>query len=331
MTPDAPSAPFDRPWFCSRRWALPVAVILAIASLTGCGDDGGARSSAHAANPEAQPKPEREAFSRVVTLLPFAADQLLAMGVEPVAIAELRGDLPEAWAGIDTIALDHSAGPNLEQLIAATPDLVITSSVYAQFTPGIEQATGARVVQMDVDTVADVATHLTTLGELVGKPDAARARLESIESQLGEPAEQGDRPLSVLAVFGTPHAFYAFLPDSYLGNLVAHAGGSLITSDMETHGVFRGLAPLSMEAVMERDPDLLLVIFHGSEDAARAMLDRDPLWSGVKAVREQQVVFLEDDLYAMRPGSELPRAIADITRIIRDAQSGSSAEGATAP
>jgi iron complex transport system substrate-binding protein len=258
---------------------------------------------------------------RVVALLPFAADQLIALGHAPVAVPELRGETPEPWSGIPTVAMDHSAGPNIEQIIAARPDVVITSSVYAQFVPGIETQTGADVMIMDIDRAEDVVASLRTLGELTRATDRADEIIASLPGDAsGEPGDGGP---SVLPIFGTPHAFYTFLPDSYLGDLIQRAGGTLLTEEFESHSVYRGLAPITMELVIERDPDLILVIFHGPEETARQMLQRDPLWGSLTAVREGNVVFLQDDLYAMRPGSELGRALSGI----RDAVNGISAGG----
>ncbi|MEM7754088.1 MAG: ABC transporter substrate-binding protein [Planctomycetota bacterium] len=256
---------------------------------------------------------------RIATLLPFAADQLIALGAEPVAVPLIRGVVPASWDGIPTIALDHSAGPNIEQLIAADPDIVITGSTYAQFLPTVESATGAEVVVMDVHAIDDVATHITALGELTGKSERASELVVGVREMLESPDPAGER-VRVLSVFGTPHAFYAFLPDSYLGDLVAHAGGAMITDDMESHAIFQGLAPISMEVVLDRNPDHVLVVFHGSEESARAMLKGDPLWSKLSAVEQDEVTFLQDDLFAMRPGSELPRAIDEIQTILTGAR-----------
>jgi len=140
---------------------------------------------------------------RIVALLPFAADQLLELGITPVAVPKLREDIPPAWDGIPTIAVEHSAGPNLEQLMAADPDIVITSSVYAQFLPMIERSTDARIVLMDVDSVAHVIAHIETLGELSGHTDAATSRIESLASQL-EQTDNDAPKVEVLAIFGTP-------------------------------------------------------------------------------------------------------------------------------
>lgn len=256
---------------------------------------------------------------RIAALLPFAADQLLEMGYTPVAVPAIRGDVPVSWDGIVTVSVDHAAGPNIEQLIALDPDVIITSSVYAQFTPTLEREVGAQVVSMDVDSIDSVATHIQTLANFTQLEQESEALIERISQSLGSVSGLSQSSPRTLAMFGTPHSFYAFLPDSYLGDLIELSGGTLITSDMESHPVFRGLAPVSMEAIIDRDPELLIVVFHGPEETARAMLERDPLWSQMNAVQNNRVAFLQDDLYAMRPGSELPRAIEEVRGIVQDA------------
>ena len=267
----------------------------------------------------AEPASMKSGEVRIATLLPFAADQLLQMGVRPVCIPGLRGRAPEAWQGIPTVQLDHSAGPNLEQLIAVDPDYIVTGSVYAQFMPHIESVTGATVLLMDVDSIDSVTEHIGTLGEISGRQEQSEAIVASLQQRLERPlqASSDQQQVDVLAVFGTPHSFYAFLPDSYLGDLVRHAGGRMGPSGLTSHKIYRGLAPLSMETVLAFDPDLLLVLFHGPEESSRAMFEGDPLWASLSAVHEGRMHFLADDLYAMRPGSQLDLAMAQVRGFVQ--------------
>ena len=269
-----------------------------------------------------QPQVEAAETPRVAALLPFAADQLIALGVQPVLVPALPGGQPEAWQGIEAGALDHSVGPNIEQLIAADPDVIIMSAVYTQFVPQIESTTDARIVTMDPDTLEDVAAHTRTIGELVGKQAEAEQWVADFNAQLAssEPIESAGDPISVLAVFGTPQSFFAFLPDSYMGDLVETAGGRLITSDMTGHRFYRGLAPLSMEVVVQRDPDVILVVFHGPERAARALFARDPLWAQLTAIKEDRIAFLPNDLYAMRAGSQAATALENVHTALENAK-----------
>ena len=255
---------------------------------------------------------------RIATLLPFAADQLLAMGVRPVCVPGLRGELAPAWKGIPTIQMDHSAGPNLEQLIAVEPDYIVTASVYAQFMPQIESITEAKIVYMDVDSIDVAMQYMKKLGEISGHTTQAAELVESVQKRLAKPAEVKDSErIRALAIFGTPHSFYAFMPESYLGDLVKHAGGTIGPEGLVSHKVYKGLAPLSMEMVIDYNPDLLLVLFHGPEETSRAMFEGDPLWGSLSAVHEDRMFFLSDDLYAMRPGSKLDLAISQVHEYVQ--------------
>src|SRR6056297_1519826 len=57
-------------------------------------------STQQAAPLDPQPASEPADTPRVAALLPFAADQLIALGVQPVLVPALRGCQPEAWQGI---------------------------------------------------------------------------------------------------------------------------------------------------------------------------------------------------------------------------------------
>ena len=252
---------------------------------------------------------------RIVALMPFAADQLLELGVVPAGVPSLRGPVPESWKGIPTVQLDHSVGPNLEQLISCQPDVIITPSTYLQFVDVIRDMTGAEVVVMDVASIDDVFENIRRLGAMTGVVSEAERWCDSIQSSLKQKVSRNGS-IDVLAIFGTPHSFYAFLPNSYLGDLVRYAGGQVGPSELSEHRVYKGLAPLTMESVVEYDPDALLVLFHGPEDSSRAMFENDPLWSTLRVIQEGRVKYLSDDLYAMRPGSDLNRAINEIQNFL---------------
>ena len=259
---------------------------------------------------------------RIATLLPFAADQLIALGVTPVCVPGLSGQSPESWRGLPTVQIDHSAGPNLEQLVSSDPDLIISGSTYAQFLPSISKSTGAEVVIVDIDSIQSVFESIMMLGQLSNRELNAEKRVAEIQANLNTIAPSNStQKKDVLALFGTPHSFYAFMQDSYLGDLVHHCGGQLGPPGLTSHTVYKGLAPLSMESVIEFDPDLLLVLFHGPRNTSRAMFEGDPLWSSLRAIKEGHVYFLSDDLFAMRSGSDLDSAMNEISIAISNSRS----------
>lgn len=254
--------------------------------------------------------------TRLAALAPFAADMALSLGVTPVVVPALPGEPPAAWRGIPAVAVDHSAGPNLEQTVAARPDLIVIASAHAQFVPTLERTLKVPVLVLDVDDLEDVARHQRLFGRLFGREEAAEREADELESAAAECAARDRSSSRVLAIFGTPHAFYGFLPESYLGDLVRRAGGRMVTEGLQSHRVFRGLSPLSMEAIVAKDPEVVLVVFHGAPEAARAMLERDPAWRRLAAVREGRIHVLGDDDFVMHPGREAAAALAKIAAAI---------------
>jgi iron complex transport system substrate-binding protein len=255
---------------------------------------------------------------RIVALVPFAADMLLDLGVTPVAVPAIRGGGPSTWDGLPTVAVDHSAGPSIEQVVAANPDLVIATSAYAQFLPTLEASVKAPVLVLDINRLDDVARHLRTLGRVTGTLAKAEEIAASVEHAAASQATamRGKDPTRVLAIFGTPHAFFGFLPDSYMGDLVQRSSGELVTKGLNSHKVFKGLTPLSMEAIVAKEPEVVLVVFHGAPETARAMLARDPAWGKLAAVKNDRVHILTEDHFIMHPGRSPVAALAMIAKAI---------------
>jgi len=268
---------------------------------------------------------------RIAALTAQAAEMLVDLGVKPI----LRPDSPHEPApelrDTPTISIEHAAGPNLEQLVAAQPDLVISSSTFAQFIPSIESATEAPVLTLDVRSVADIKDNARLLGELLKRSAQAESLIEAIDASVartnlggtGVPPVAGraaptEAP-KVFALFGAPSAFYAFLPETYLGDLVDIAGGRLIAVGESSDSRYRGFAPIGMESLLAADPDCVLTVAHSpSGDAGETKLDSlraDPAWSSLRAVREGCVVSLPERLYVTAAGARFEHAL----RLVREA------------
>ena len=250
---------------------------------------------------------------RIAALAPFAVDLLLELGITPVAAPRLVGGSLPRWGDIALITVEHGAGPNPEELLAAAPEIIVASSDIAHAVTALAPVHRARVVIMDVTSLDELTAHATTLATLAGRPSAAAPVTERLARDGA--ALPTEAPVDVLAIFGTAHSFFAFLPDSYLGDLIDRSGGRLVTADLESHPMFTGLAPLTMESIVARAPERIIVIFHGSAESVLTTLRRDPAWSTLDAVRAGRVTTIPDDLVILSPGVNVPDAL----RLVRDA------------
>lgn len=251
---------------------------------------------------------------RIATTASFVVELLTAMGQPPI----LRPDLPEAEVPaaaryITAWAVDHSVGPNLEQLVAARPDIVITTPMFARYVTTMEERLQVPVVVLSIRKLDDLGPTAAWLGKLVGNEPAGQVLADHLLAQVAEIRPPTGAPAPrVYAIFGTPESSLAFLPNSYLGSLVTHLGGTFITDAAPTAVVSQQFTPLSLEFVVDQDPEVILIIRHGPPDQEFAALTSHPAWSGLSAVRDGRVHTLSHRKYVTNPGPSAVSALREL-------------------
>jgi len=247
----------------------------------------------------------------VVAFDPFAAETLVALGERPRAVPELSAPAP-SLRGIPTLTVDHSAGPDMERLASFEPDLVASSSTWSAFHPAVE-ALGARVLSFDIRSVRDLRQATVALGAALDRERRAR-RLAARYRRTVAAARRG-LPRSgpeVLLIFGTIEGALAFLPRTYAADLVRALGGRVVTDGLPESERFEGFAPVSMEEVVRRDPDVIVAVTHGGTGTGReaaARLRQSPAWAGLRAVREGRVHVTDAELLLTSPGPRIGKAL----------------------
>lgn len=257
--------------------------------------------------------------TRVAVVAPFAVDVLLDLGVEPILRPTVQGPTPQRWGDIEELPVAHSSGPDLERLIAARPDLVVLDLTFARFARAIEQTAGVPCVICDTRSIEDVRTNIRNLGDLVGKTSQAADRVAAFDAKLAQVARrvaERDRHPRVFAMFGTPGAFYGFLPGSYLGALCEFLGVQLVAPGGEESRTYQGFANVGLESVIAANPEIVLVVRHGPPSDGERKLTGHPAWNSLSAVRGGKVHRLDEALYVMYPGTRVVEAIEALESLL---------------
>jgi len=264
---------------------------------------------------------------RIAVTNAWMVELLTACGNVPVARPRIPLEFvypPEAH-DIPVVAVSHSAGPNIEQLAAARPDLILTSPTYGRFAGPIAQALRVPVLIYDINTVDDVLSKLETFGEIANCSEKANAAADALRAKIAAQREglpeEGPR---AFGIFGTSESFLAFTSSSYLGDMTVKLNGSMVT-DGDPPYVYRGIpdpayTPFSLEKVVERDPDVVMVVRHGDPDDAReanfASLFSGAAWSGLSAVENGRTSELSEWLYLRYPGPRAAWAMSELRPIL---------------
>jgi iron complex transport system substrate-binding protein len=259
--------------------------------------------------------PASAAPKRVVALTPFAANTLAEIGLRPVAIGQTLGGherFHRRLRGVRTLPLAHPNGPNLEQLTTLRPKLVFSSPTWRKSAQTM-RTLGMRVEEADPARVASVGAAVRRIGALVGRRKAARRLAKRIAKGVREATAVIDERPRVLMILGVGRTPYAFLPNSWGGDVVTRAGGRLVTAGVESDS---GFARISDEKVIEEDPDVILAVPHANaddlDDIERTMKANE-LWKLTKAGQTGNI-FVSKDNSLLQAGTDAARVI----RIIRE-------------
>jgi iron complex transport system substrate-binding protein len=176
---------------------------------------------------------------------------------------------------------------NLETVLTLKPDLIVdagsTRQTYVELADRVQVQTHIPYALLD-GRFERIPASYATLGELLGRRERARDLAQAAQDTM---ATVRGRCLAV-PLEHRPRVYYARGPACFETGL----GGSINVEIMEFLGLRNvaaelagGLATVSIEQVLQWDPEVVITI-----DLAFATTVRDdPLWRGVRAVREGRV------------------------------------------
>ena len=244
---------------------------------------------------------------RVASLIPATTELLFAIGAGSTVVGRTQWcDYPrEALRVTD---LGPGINPNLEAVLAVEPDLVVlyNSAQHAAVAQRL-RALGIPALRLNTDALADVGRVGRLLGRLTGHGRGADSMTAAFDTALAAATADGHRerrPRVLILVWAQPPMTLG--RGSFLSELVERAGGDNVFGDIASSS-----APVSIEAVSARNPDLILTA------AGTVGVAERPEWRGVRAVRERRFLRISGTEYD-RPGPRSPGAIRQLSSRLRE-------------
>ena len=247
---------------------------------------------------------------RIVALAPSATELVFALG---------RGDRVvgvTAWCDYPPQAkqlpqVGDAASVNPEKLLALRPDCAIM--VGTRQSPALATLESLHIptVVLDPKSPADVIHDLRLLGTALSCSTTADSLARQLQTSLNEiwtqtQLTQAQRPF-VFAEIGI-NPLYTASDDSYIGRMIALAGGRNIAGKMGPE-----YAAINAEAVIAANPDVILVL-HPAAKAAE--VSRRIGWAGIGAVRNNRVYDNIDLDVVLRPGPRFVQGLRELHGIL---------------
>lgn len=243
---------------------------------------------------------------RIVALAPSAAEILFALGAGEmvVAVPDLAADLPGA-AGKASIG---GFIPDLERVVALSPDLVVASrdgtdlAAYEKL-----RALGIPVLATEARSLDGVLLDIRRVGEAIGKAGEAErvvlalsARIAAAEKRAA--GRKGPRPRVLVVIWPDPPVVAG--PATFIGDLLVRARLENVVSDKG------GEWPrVSDETLAGWDPDVVIRP-ETPENAAvfTRLFASDGRWQRVGAIRGGRILSVPG-VFLERPGPRLVDAL----------------------
>lgn len=247
---------------------------------------------------------------RIVSLVPSATEIIFALGSDDriAGVTDYCDFPPEARR---KPSVGGMVNPSLETLVTLRPDLVIAT------TEGNRDETFAQLGRLGIPTylvvahrLADVTLLVERLGELTGRPDAARSLASRLQRRI-------DAVRRAVAARPRPRVLYVVWPeplivpgrDALVTELIHAAGGESITADAGD-----SYPRMSLEAAVARNPEVIMLATHG---AGTGSVDRDK-WDRLRnlpAIRSGRLHAVDGNLLH-RYGPRVVEGLEALARLI---------------
>lgn len=252
--------------------------------------------------------------TRIVALEYTYVEDLLALGIQPVGVADVKGY--QTWVnttpGLDDSVQDVGTRqePNLEAIMALEPDLILTSDFRSKeiydklegiaptlaFSPYQEESAGVDQYQEMIDT-------FNTIAQVVGKQEEAKQVLADLDKTYQEAADKikaagkENAEVTLVQAFSNQNSpvFRIFTDNSMAVQILNKIGLQNAFKDPAVE--VYGYAEKSVEAFPAVQNSDFLYIVQQDDNVFETHLKENQVWKNLNFVKENRTYALGGDLW----------------------------------
>jgi iron complex transport system substrate-binding protein len=224
---------------------------------------------------------------RVICLMPSVTDTVYALGAgnDVVGISDYTEYPAEA---LTKPSVGNLITPSIETILSLHPDLVIGVQPMGpmDITDQMERV-GIPIFLVSPHGVAGIFHSVETIGMALNRTSDADALIRRLQQRVDavKTRTKGLRaPRVFMPVWYDPISTIG--KNAFITEIISDAGGRSVTDDLPTEW-----PEISMEAVLERAPDALLLV-RGGKTTLKVLQER-PGWSSLTAVKESRVYYVD--------------------------------------
>jgi len=261
---------------------------------------------------------------RVACLLGSFAQVWQLAGGEVIATADDAWDDLQLKLPEDCVNLGNTKELSLELLLSAQPDFILASANTRQNLEWKETLEAAKIptAYFDVSDFDDYLRLLELCTDITGRKDLYEKHGLEVQKQIDavrEKAEaRGTAPTVLCMRASASMVTVKNSKDNVLGEML-HSLGCMNIADSDSSL----LENLSLEKILEEDPDFLFFVQRGDDAEGmkafvETMMQENPAWQQLTAVKEGRLYFMDKRLYNLKPNHRWGEAYETLEEILEN-------------
>ena len=252
----------------------------------------------------------------IVATSPAVADICDKLELDLVGVCSSSvSTIPERYKDVTTVGTAMS--PDMEIVASLNPDWILSpSSLQSDLQPKYENI-GTDWAFLNLKSVQGMYRSIQELGEIFDREEQADklvAEFKDFYDEYKTKNEGKDHP-KVLILMGLPGSYIIATENSYVGSLVALAGGENVYA-----GSDQEFLTVNTEDMKTKEPDIILRTAHALPDQVVEMFKEDfetnDIWKHFDAVQNGRVYDLTYEYFGMSATFKYPQALDELQPIL---------------
>lgn len=254
---------------------------------------------------------------KVISLAPSLTQTIFALGAFDRLVGRTRFCLwpPEAQK---VKSIGGLAVPEIESMVVLAPDLVLATTLTSIEVVQQIEALGMPIATFKQEGIKGTFSDMQVIGRLIGVASKANVEIQALEKirrDLLEKVSVIDKRPRTLLLYGMK-GLYSAKVGTFPSDMIELAGGDNVVKTTVSDW-----PQLSMESIIEWNPEVILVTLHinGKEakliDNKIANWEEDIRWKTISAVMNHRVYFLDDTLMSI-PGPMMVKTAETMAKVL---------------
>jgi iron complex transport system substrate-binding protein len=256
--------------------------------------------------------------ARIVSLSATATEDLYAVGAgKQVVAVDETSDYP---ANAPRTSL-NALSPNIEAIARYNPSLVIAEENAGGLVSGLTKLGVPVLIEPTATSLDNAYAQIDQIGEATGHAAQAQSVTAGMKAEIAADIKKAGSVHRDLSYYWEISAspYYSATSQTFIGQIVGMFGLKNI-ADAASEASDGGYPELSEEYIVASRPQIIFLTDNDAEDGGQtpAIVAKRPGWSAIPAVKDHEVIALNDDI-ASRWGPRLPQLVAAIAQAVENA------------